>query len=76
MERLQKWLHVAEITGAIAVVVSLLYVGFQIRENADAQKNQTEINLYTLTYELDSWYQDPAIMPGTKMVGLRSSNCI
>ena len=36
MERLQKWAHIAEITGAVAVVVSLLYVGYQVRENTAA----------------------------------------
>ena len=36
MERLQQWAHVAEITGAVAVVISLLYVGYQVSENTAA----------------------------------------
>ncbi len=59
MEQLQKWAHVAEITGAIAVVLSLLYVGYQVKENTEAQQSETEMNLFTLGYELDSWYKDP-----------------
>lgn len=62
MERLQKWAHVAEITGAIAVVVSLLYVGIQIRENTDAQLSQTEMNLFSLGFQLDEWHMDPAFV--------------
>ena len=58
MDRLQKWAHLAEIAGAIAVVISLVYVGYQINENTSAQQSQTELNLYSLTSDLDSWYQD------------------
>ncbi|WOJ93820.1 hypothetical protein R0135_01305 [Congregibacter variabilis] len=30
---LAEWAHVAEIVGGVAVIVSLLFVGFQVREN-------------------------------------------
>ena len=59
MERLQKWAQVAEITGAAAVVISLLYVGYQVRENTAATQSQTEMNLFGLSTELHAWYQDP-----------------
>lgn len=62
MERLQKWAHIGEIAGAVAVVLSLLYVGYQIRENTAVQQNQTEINLYNLMHEHDSWLRDPAFV--------------
>lgn len=58
MERIQKWAHVAEIAGAIAVVLSLLYVGFQVSENTEAQQSETEMSLFTLGADWDSWYQD------------------
>lgn len=58
MDKLQKWAHLAEITGAIAVVISLLYVGYQVSENTSAQYSQTEMNLFSLGYDLDAWYQD------------------
>lgn len=32
--RLEKWALVAEIIGALAVVISVMYVGFQIRQNS------------------------------------------
>lgn len=59
MDRLQKWAHIAEITGAVAVVVSLLYVGYQVRENTAAQQSETEMNLFTLGFAWDEWWQDP-----------------
>lgn len=62
MERLQKWAQVAEITGAAAVVISLLYVGYQVRENTAATQSQTEMNLFGLSTELHAWYQDPAFV--------------
>jgi hypothetical protein len=62
METLQKWAHVAEIAGAVAVVVSLLYVGYQIRENTDAQLSATENNLFNLGVALDEWYMDPGFV--------------
>lgn len=62
MNKLQKWAHVAEITGALVVVLSLIYVGYQIRQNTAAQQSETELNLYNLTAVLDSWYQDPAFV--------------
>ena len=62
MERLPKWAHIAEITGAVAVVVSLLYVGYQVRENTTAMQSQTEINLFSLSTELHAWYRDPVFV--------------
>lgn len=62
MSKLEKWAHVAEIAGALAVVISLLYVGLQVRENTSAQLSQTEMNLFSLGYDLDAWYRDPAFV--------------
>jgi hypothetical protein len=62
MEKLQKWAHIAEITGAVAVVLSLLYVGYQIKENTDAQLSATENNLFNLGVALDEWYMDPGFV--------------
>ena len=58
MEKLQKWAHIAEIAGAVAVVVSLLYVGLQLSENTEAQLSETERSLFTLGADWDTWYQD------------------
>ena len=46
--RLEKWALVAEIVGAIAIVISLLFVGLQVRQSnslaaTDALKEGTRI---------------------------------
>jgi len=41
--KLEKWASIAEIVGAIAVVFSLMFVGFQIRQNTSA--------MYASTYD-------------------------
>lgn len=34
--RLAEWASIAEVIGAVAVVISLIYVGIQVRDNTDA----------------------------------------
>ena len=43
MERrtIQDWASISEIAGAVAIVVSLIYVGFELRENTRAVEAQT-----------------------------------
>ena len=38
---IQDWASIAEITGAVAVVFSLMYVGFEIRQSTKATEAQT-----------------------------------
>jgi len=38
---LQDWASIAEITGAVAIIFSLIYVGFELRENTRAVEAQT-----------------------------------
>lgn len=38
---IQDWASIAEIAGAVAIVVSLIYVGFELRENTRAVEAQT-----------------------------------
>lgn len=40
-KNLSDWASIAEIVGAIAIVVSLVFVGFQIRENTTATQSAT-----------------------------------
>ena len=40
-QKLADWASIAEITGAAAIVVSLVFVGFQIRENTIATQSAT-----------------------------------
>ena len=35
--KLQKWGLVADVVSAIAVVLSLIFVGLQVKQNSDAQ---------------------------------------
>ena len=42
---LQDWAHVAEIVAAIAVVVSLAYVAYELRENTRALESSARQNL-------------------------------
>ncbi len=51
--RLQRWALTAEIIGAIAIVVSLVFVGFQLKESARATKSATANDAHALTI---SWY--------------------
>ena len=39
--KLSEWAHVAEITSAIAVVVSLIYIGLEVSQNTAAVKANT-----------------------------------
>lgn len=60
MNKLEEWAHVAEI--AVAVMLSLIYVGYQVNQNTAAQPGETELNLFNLTWGLDAWHQDPAFV--------------
>ena len=39
--KLEKWALIAEIVSAIAIVLSLVFVGFQVRQGAEATDNNT-----------------------------------
>ena len=58
-DRLQKWALIAEVIGAVAVVVSLIFVGIELRSNTEATRaatreaiNQKDIDFLSL--RLDS----------------------
>lgn len=51
--KLSEWASVAEIIGAVAVVVSLLYVGLQVNDNTSAIRS-TAANDATVT--MQAWY--------------------
>jgi len=40
--RLSEWSQIADIVAAIAVVISLLFVGLQVRDNTEALRSQNE----------------------------------
>jgi hypothetical protein len=51
--KLSEWASIAEIIGAFAVVISLLYVGFQVNDSASAVRaaSANDVNV-----ALQSWY--------------------
>jgi len=51
--KLSEWASIAEIIGAVAVVVSLLYVGLQVNDNTSAIRS-TAANDATVT--MQAWY--------------------
>lgn len=57
--KLEKLALIAEIVGAIAVVVSLLYVGIGIRQNTDAILVANHQNILAMDVEKNSWLRDP-----------------
>jgi hypothetical protein len=59
-DRLQKAALIAEIVGAFAVVVSLLFVGFQLSRHTAEAIGASHHELIAITNDNDNWLQDPA----------------
>jgi hypothetical protein len=55
MTRLEKAAYLSQIIGAIAVVVSLIYVGRQINDNTIEVRAQSVQELIVFGQEIDSW---------------------
>ena len=58
-EKLQDYALIAEIVGAIAVVISLIYVGLGVRQNTDAIQVANHQALVAMDMEKNSWLRDP-----------------
>ena len=56
--KLKKLALIAEIIGAAAVVVSLVYVGASIRQNTDAITAANHQNLLSMDIEKNAWFRD------------------
>ena len=52
MSKLERWAHIAEIGGAVAVVVSLLYVGYELRQGSIVAAVDTSQQLAQMGQEL------------------------
>ena len=59
MAKLRKWAQIAEIAGAAAVVLSLLYVGYELRQNTSTSRVEGSQRLYELMVEVSSWENEP-----------------
>jgi hypothetical protein len=53
--KLSDWASVAEVTGAIAIVVSLIYVGIQVNDSALAVRSATANET---SAAISSWYSE------------------
>lgn len=58
-KKLKQWALMAEIVGAAAVVVSLIYVGVSVRQNTAAILVTNHQALVAMDIERNSWYRDP-----------------
>jgi hypothetical protein len=52
---LQDWANLAEIVGNVAIILSLVFVGLQISDNAKLTRSETAANA---TAALQSWYNE------------------
>lgn len=55
---LERGALIADIIGAVAVVISIIYLAYQVGENTDAVKVQTSHALLELEFQHAAWYQD------------------
>lgn len=55
---LERGALIADIVGGIAVVISIIYLAYQVGENTDALKVQTSQALLELHIQRAGWYQD------------------
>jgi hypothetical protein len=55
MTRLEKAAYISQIIGAVAVVMSLIYVGQQISDNTTEVRSNSGRELVTFGQEIDSW---------------------
>jgi len=58
-KKLQDFALVAEIVGAIAVVISLIFVGLSVRQNTDAVQVANHQALVAMDSEKNTWLRDP-----------------
>ena len=58
--KLQKYASLAEIIGAVGVVVSLIYVGVGVRQNTEALQVANHQALVAMDLEKNAWLRDPA----------------
>lgn len=56
--KLKQWALTAELVGAVAVVVSLVYVGAGIRQNTCAIMAANHQNLLAMDIDENAWFRD------------------
>ena len=58
---MSNWTAAAERVGLMAVVVSLLYVGYEIKRNTDLAVVESQQELLSLVVEMKGWFLDEEI---------------
>ena len=61
MSKLERYAHIAEIAGAITVVLSVLYLGYEIRRNTTTAELGAAQNLMALDQQISNWLIDPHV---------------
>lgn len=59
---LERWALIAEIIGGVAVILSVIYLGFEVRQNTSAMKSLTHQQMFDTTSSLNqSISNDPQL---------------
>ena len=61
MSKLKRYARIAEITSAITIVISVLYLGYEIRRNTTMSQMEAIQNLRVLDQQFAGWLIDPHI---------------
>ena len=54
MSKLERYAHMAEIAGAITIVLSVLYLGYEVRRNTTSSEIEAAQNLMALDQQFAS----------------------
>ena len=65
---LQDWSNLAQVVGALAVVISLVYVGFQIKRNTSAVRSATA---QAINNNYGDWYMNMMRDPELNRIGIK-----
>ena len=57
--KIEKYAQISEIVGAVAVVISLIYVGISIRQNTKAVQVANHQALVSMDMEKNAWFRLP-----------------
>ena len=63
MSKLKRYARIAEIAGAITIVLSVLYLGYEIRRNTTMSQMEAIQNLRILDQQMAGWLIEPHIIP-------------
>jgi len=68
---LSEWASVAEVFGAVAVVVTLIYVGLEVNDSARAVRSASATDMASQAHD---WYLEVAMDPAARALMLKGQN--